>query len=130
MPPFDTDTSVANVSAYFDAYGGAEWDRLAADPAGRVSFELHRRMLGRHIRPGFRVLEIGPGPGRFSLELARLGATIIAADISPIRDARSPGRQQPHSVRGTVTAEVTPVRDAASRIPPVRSVVWRHGRPD
>ena len=54
-------------------------------PGRLVSFELHRRMLDRHIRPGFRVLEIGPGPGRFSLELARLGATIIAADISPVQ---------------------------------------------
>jgi SAM-dependent methyltransferase len=32
---------------------------------------------------GYRVLDAGAGPGRFSRELALLGATVVAGDISP-----------------------------------------------
>jgi ubiquinone/menaquinone biosynthesis C-methylase UbiE len=38
------------------------------------------------IRPGERVLELGPGPGAFSLEAARRaerGGTLVAVDIQP-----------------------------------------------
>ena len=35
--------------------------------------------------PGMRVLEVGAGPGRFTIELARLGARIVVTDISPVQ---------------------------------------------
>lgn len=35
----------AAVRAYYDGLGAAEADRLTADPAGRASFEVHRRFL-------------------------------------------------------------------------------------
>jgi hypothetical protein len=54
------------VRDYFDALGAGEWDRLVQSPSARVSLELHRRFLARFIRPGWRVLEIGAGPGRFT----------------------------------------------------------------
>jgi SAM-dependent methyltransferase len=37
------------------------------------------------VRPGDRVLEVGAGPGRFTIELARLGARITVTDISPVQ---------------------------------------------
>jgi ubiquinone/menaquinone biosynthesis C-methylase UbiE len=76
---------VPAVRDYFDALGEGEWDRLAQSPAARVSLELHRRFLTRFIRPGWRVLEIGAGPGRFTVELASLGATTVVSDISPVQ---------------------------------------------
>ena len=48
----------------------------------RVNFEVHRRFLDEWIRPGDRVLEAGAGPGRFTLELARIGARVVVGDIS------------------------------------------------
>lgn len=71
--------------AYYDALGAAEWDRLDVDVAGRVSLEVHRRFLARFVPPGARVLEVGAGPGRFTLELAALGATVVVTDISPVQ---------------------------------------------
>lgn len=49
----------------------------------RVNFEVHKRFLDEYVRPGDRVLEAGAGPGRFTLELARIGARVVVGDISP-----------------------------------------------
>jgi ubiquinone/menaquinone biosynthesis C-methylase UbiE len=56
-----------------------------------VNNPIRRRYLGRvldrvGIRPGERVLELGPGPGVFTLEAARRtapGGTLVAVDIQP-----------------------------------------------
>lgn len=70
---------------HYDRFGDAERDRLTATVAGRVSLEIHRRFLARFVGPGARVLEIGAGPGRFTAEVARLGATVVVTDLSPVQ---------------------------------------------
>jgi SAM-dependent methyltransferase len=80
--------SLADREAMRDFYaelGEAEWARLEESPRGRVSFEVHREFLGRFVAPGSRVLEVGAGPGRFTIELAALGATIAVTDFSPVQ---------------------------------------------
>ena len=52
-------------------------------PFHRVAFHLHRHYLTKFIRIGDRVLEAGAASGRFTVELARLGATVVVTDISP-----------------------------------------------
>ncbi len=69
--------------AYFDEFGGREWDRLERRPMDRVSLEIHGRLLARLVRGGDRVLEIGAGPGRFTIRLAELGARVTVVDVSP-----------------------------------------------
>ena len=71
------------IARFFDEYGEQEWERLVSTPRDRVAFEIHRRLLAESVRAGERVLEVGAGPGRFTLELARLGARVVATDISP-----------------------------------------------
>lgn len=75
----------AAARGYYDRLGVGEWDRLVGDVAGRVSFEVHRRFLARFVSPGDHVLEIGAGPGRFTIELAALGASVVVTDISPVQ---------------------------------------------
>lgn len=70
---------------YYDEFGHAEWDRLEKDISGRVSLEVHRRFLTRFINQGDRVLEVGAGPGRFTLELIALGARVAVTDYSPVQ---------------------------------------------
>lgn len=70
---------------YYDQLGEREWTRLTSEIAGRVSFEVHRRFLTRFVRAGDRVLEIGAGPGRFTIELAALGASVVVSDLSPVQ---------------------------------------------
>lgn len=73
------------ITQFYDEYGEREWDRLASSaPAmDRVNFETHRVMLREFVRRDDRVLEVGAGPGRFTLELAQIGARVVVADISP-----------------------------------------------
>jgi len=72
-----------HLARWYDEYGEREWARLEATAMDRVNFEVHRRLLDEWIRPGSRVLEAGAGPGRFTLELARIGARVVVGDISP-----------------------------------------------
>ncbi len=105
---------VERVRAHFDAIGDAEWERLAASPRDRVSFELHRRMLAEFVRPGDRVLEIGAGPGRFTIELARLGARVTVTDFSPVQLASNERHIHDAGYDDAVEARfVLDVRDAA-----------------
>src|ERR1700692_1657799 len=70
---------------FYDSLGDGEWDRLASSPRGRGAYAVHRRFLERFVKPGVRVLEIGAGPGRFTLDLARLGASVDVTDFSEVQ---------------------------------------------
>jgi SAM-dependent methyltransferase len=73
------------LAGFFDEYGEREWERLGPErPAvDRVNFATHLALLREHVGEGDRVLEAGAGPGRFTIELARIGARIVVGDISP-----------------------------------------------
>lgn len=87
-PKYDAPMSFEDreaIRAYYDDLGDAEWRRLEDTPRGRVSLEVHRRFLRRFIRSNLRVLEVGAGPGRFTIELAALGAAVTVTDISSVQ---------------------------------------------
>ncbi len=73
------------VSAFFDAYAEKEWKRLEASPTEEVKLHVHRLFLEKRVRRGDRVLELGPGPGRFTEVLACIGAEVTAVDVSPVQ---------------------------------------------
>jgi SAM-dependent methyltransferase len=73
----------AVAAAFYDEYGEREWTRFEDGRTPPASFATHVHYLERFVRAGDRVLDIGCGPGRFTLELARLRARVVAADISP-----------------------------------------------
>ena len=79
------DDPLDTVRQYFDELGEREWDRLVQSPRTHVSLELHRRLLRRFVQPGWPVLELGAGPGRFTIDLAVIGTTIVTSDISTIQ---------------------------------------------
>ena len=70
------------VSQHFDEFGMKEWERLTATPVDEISLHVHTHYLHAYMQPGWRVLEIGAGAGRFTQILAALGAHLVVADIS------------------------------------------------
>ncbi|MBR4711263.1 MAG: class I SAM-dependent methyltransferase [Clostridia bacterium] len=81
------------VSAYYDANPQKEWDRLKI----RHPFEKYitLRMMDRWIRPGDTILDIGGGPGHYSIHYAREGHAVTLLDLSAgnVRFAKKKARQ-------------------------------------
>jgi len=71
------------MAAFFDEYGEREWDRFEDGRTSPISAAVHAHFLRQFVRPGDQVLDVGAGPGRFTIELARLGANVTVADLSP-----------------------------------------------
>jgi ubiquinone/menaquinone biosynthesis C-methylase UbiE len=98
------------VRAHFDALAEGEWNRLVSSPRSRVSLELHRRMLARFIQPGARVLEVGAGPGRFTIELVDLEATVVVSDVSTVQlalnDVKVTDAGRDHAVEDRLVLDV------------------------
>lgn len=69
-------------ATFYDEYGDREWTRFEDGRNSPTSLEVHRHYLRRFVRAGDRVLDIGAGPGRFTIELAEIGAVVVVADIS------------------------------------------------
>jgi len=66
------------VRDFYDTQVDFEWNRIA----NRPEFLLTCRMLNRYIKPGDTVLDIGGGPGRYSLYLAEKGCDVTLFDLS------------------------------------------------
>lgn len=55
--------------------------RLEANP---FEFELTTWMMDRYIQPGHSVLDIGGGPGRYSIYYAQKGCAVTLAELSEV----------------------------------------------
>ena len=71
---------VRTVQTYYDENVSSEWERLQKHP---FEFRITTAMMAKHIRPGDRVLDVGGGPGRYALHLAKLGCDVTLVDLSP-----------------------------------------------
>jgi len=73
------DETTKIIRDYYDTCVEDEWNRIV----NRPEFLLTCRMLNRYIQPGDTVLDIGGGPGRYSLYLAERGSIVTLFDLSP-----------------------------------------------
>lgn len=71
------------VRGYYDQRGESEWHRLALPFDGEIEWEIHSRALEEWLPPGGRILDLGGGPGRWAIWLARRGHRVVLADLSP-----------------------------------------------
>lgn len=98
-------------AAYYNEYGEREWTRFEDGRSTRASLEVHLHYLLRFVHAGDQVLDIGAGPGRFTIELARLGADVAVADLSPrqleLNRERIDAEGLEHRIRERVVADVT-----------------------
>jgi SAM-dependent methyltransferase len=71
------------VRAYYAQLGEREWERLAHPTDGAVEYAVNCRLLAAHFPPAGRVLDLGGGPGRYTIWLAQHGYSVTLADLSP-----------------------------------------------
>jgi 2-polyprenyl-3-methyl-5-hydroxy-6-metoxy-1,4-benzoquinol methylase len=67
------------VKQYYDDAPQSEWSRLELNP---WEFLINCTFIDGYIRPGERVLDLGGGPGRYSIHLAKRGAEVTLVDLS------------------------------------------------
>ncbi len=71
------------VRAYYAGIGEREWARLDNPDDGAIEFEVTSQVLTTYLPPHARVLDIGGGPGRYTIWLAQQGHHVALADLCP-----------------------------------------------
>jgi SAM-dependent methyltransferase len=71
------------VRSYYASFGEREWERLENPDDGALEFAITRHFLAQFLPPRARILDIGGGPGRYTLWLAQRGHRVVLADLSP-----------------------------------------------
>ena len=68
------------VEEFYDKNAQHEWDRLDRH---RIEIEVTMKALREFLPPlPVKLLDVGGGPGRYSLTLAQLGYTVTLLDLS------------------------------------------------
>jgi len=73
------DNSREIIRNFYDQNSQQEWDRLDRHP---YEFAITTRMMDRYIKPGDSILDIGGGPGRYSLHYLKQGSPVTLTDLS------------------------------------------------
>ena len=71
--------STDTVKKYYDENAGKEWERLETHP---FEFIFTTYMMDKYIRNGDRILDIGGGPGRYSIYYAKKNCDVTLVDLS------------------------------------------------
>jgi len=72
-------TDFEKVKSYYSVFN--EWGRLDA-PEGKLELELTMPLITSRLPPNAEILDLGGGPGRYTIELAKLGHMLHLADLS------------------------------------------------
>ena len=75
----DTDA----VRAYYASFGEREWARLENPDDGAIEFTVTCQTLATYLTSRARVLDIGGGPGRYTIWLAQHGHHVTLGDLCP-----------------------------------------------
>lgn len=76
-------SEIEAVRRYYASRSEREWTRLGDSTEGSIEWSLTTRRISRHLTAPSRVLDIGGGPGRYAIWLARQGHRVVLADLSP-----------------------------------------------
>lgn len=99
--------SIKVVKDYYDNNAAKEWERLQTH---NFEFEITSRFMKRYIKPGDKVLDIGGGPGRYSLFLANHGCNVTLFDLSDGNVAIAKEKAEELNVKiGTVVGDARDV---------------------
>jgi S-adenosylmethionine-dependent methyltransferase len=68
---------------YYASFVEREWSRLENPDDGAVEYAVTCHVLNKYLPSKSRILDIGGGPGRYSIWLAQQGHPVVLADLSP-----------------------------------------------
>jgi len=71
------------VRAYYEVRGESEVHRLANPFEGAIEEDIHRRAFAELLPAGARVLDLGGGPGHWTIWMLKRGHRVVLADLSP-----------------------------------------------
>jgi ubiquinone/menaquinone biosynthesis C-methylase UbiE len=71
------------VKKYYTATVRKEWNRLVRSPYFQLEFDTTMHFLEKYLPKKGRILDAGGGPGRYTIELARLGYHMVLLDFTP-----------------------------------------------
>ncbi|MGI6457968.1 MAG: class I SAM-dependent methyltransferase [bacterium] len=97
------------VADYYDQNPELEWNRLVTSPYRRMEYEVVLYFLEQFLPPAGHILDLGGGPGRYAVYLAKRGYQVTLVDLAPenIRFAREKFRNAGllKQVQGFYTAD-------------------------
>ena len=68
------------IRSFYDSEVQREWERMERHP---LEFGVTKRYMAEHYPKCAKVLDVGGGPGRYSIMLAKKGYDVTLVDISP-----------------------------------------------
>jgi len=71
------------IRKYYAECGLEEWERLTRHPYRRLEFDTTIHFLKQHLPEKGLILEAGGGPGRYTIELAKMGYEVVLFDLTP-----------------------------------------------
>lgn len=75
--------SQEDVKRYYTYLGEQEWERLNATTIGAIEYAVTLHALETYLPSDGRILDVGGGPGRYTIWLAQRGYRVVLADLSP-----------------------------------------------
>lgn len=72
-----------SVKEYYSKSGTGEWERLVKDPYHQLEFETTMHFLRKYLPGEGLILDAGGGPGRYTIELAKIGYNVVLLDLTP-----------------------------------------------
>ena len=89
------------IARTYDSNPEKEWCRLTHSPYSQLEFLVFSHHIQNHLPGRGLILDAGGGPGRYAIELCRLGYDVVLLDASSgcIETAKAKFAQQPAQVQ-------------------------------
>jgi len=71
------------VKEHYTREGIEEWERLVRHPYHRLEFDTTMHFLREYLPKKGLILDAGGGPGRYTIELAKMGYDVVLLDLTP-----------------------------------------------
>lgn len=71
------------VKKYYSEQGIREWRRLVRDVYHRLEFDTTKHFMRKYLPRRGLVLDAGGGPGRYTIDLGKMGYDVVLVDLSP-----------------------------------------------